>query len=273
MDAGVPRLLAVDHPLVAVALGVRLHVRRVGAVLGLGDAEREAPPTFGEVVDPLGLLLVGAVHDHEQQADVVADDRVLVLQVAVQAEALAGEVLADHGHAEVRAVLAAVLLRERVAVVAGGVGAAPRLAQQRLPLVVRQAAALPVGARVLAAMVEEADVVVLLLERLDLALDELVELVEVVGQILRDVEVHGVPFQSDGACTAGSVSRSSRFSTLPAALRGSSSLVIQIRVGTLNEREALAHVRADVVFGERRLRRARARPRRPPRRSARPGCR
>ena len=97
---------------------------------------------------------------------------------------LRGEVLADDGHAEVRAVLAAVLLRERVAVVAGGVGPAAGLAQQRLPLLVRQAAALPVGAGVLAAVVEEADVVVLLLERLDLALDEVVELVEVVGQIL-----------------------------------------------------------------------------------------
>ena len=128
--------------------------------VGLGDAEREAAAAFGEGVDPLRLLLLGAVVDHQQQPDVVADDRVLVLQVAVQAEALAREVLADHGHAEVRAVLAAVLLRERVAVVAGGVGAAPRLAQQRFPLLVRQPAAVPVGARVLAAVVEEADVVV-----------------------------------------------------------------------------------------------------------------
>ena len=107
----------------------------------------------------------------------------LVLQVVVQPEALAGEVLADHRHPEVRALLAAVLLRERVAVVAGRVGAPARLAQQRLPLLVRQAAAVPVGAGVLAAVVEEADVVVLLLERLDLTLDELVELDEVLRQI------------------------------------------------------------------------------------------
>ena len=139
VDAGVPRLLAVDHPLVAVAHRRRLHVRGVGAVRGLGDAEREPAPALGEVVDPLGLLLVGAVVDHQQQADVVADDRVLVLQVVVQPEALAGEVLADDRHAEVRAVLAAVLLRERIAVVAGRVGAPPRLAQQRLPLLVRAA--------------------------------------------------------------------------------------------------------------------------------------
>ena len=48
-----------------------------------------------------------------------------------------------------------------VAVVAGGVGAAARLGEQRLPLAAREAAALPVGARVLAAVIEEADVVVL----------------------------------------------------------------------------------------------------------------
>ena len=96
---------------------------------------------------------------------------------------LRGEVLADDRHAEVGALLAAVLLRERVAVVPGLVGdaAAPRRSSC-LPLLVRQPAALPVGARVLAAVVEEADVVVLLLERLDLALDEVVELGEVVDR-------------------------------------------------------------------------------------------
>ena len=41
---------------------------------------------------PLGLLLVRAVVEHEQQADVVADDRRLVLQVVEQAQALRGEV-------------------------------------------------------------------------------------------------------------------------------------------------------------------------------------
>ncbi len=61
VDPGVPRLLAVDHPLVAVADGGGLHVRRVRAVLRLGDAEREPPPALGEVVDPLRLLLLGAV--------------------------------------------------------------------------------------------------------------------------------------------------------------------------------------------------------------------
>ena len=101
-----------------------------------------------------------------------------------------GEVLADDRHAEVGAVLAAVLLRERVAVVAGGVGEPPGLAEQLLPLLVRQPFAVPIGARVLATVIEESDVVVSLLERLDLAFDELVEFDEVVGQVLGNVEVH-----------------------------------------------------------------------------------
>ena len=72
---------------------------------------------------------------------------------------------------------------------AGVVGAPLRLAQQRLPLLARQAVAVPVGARVFAAVVEEADVVVLLLERLDLRLDEAVEFVQVGGESWRKVEI------------------------------------------------------------------------------------
>ena len=59
---------------------------------------------------------------------------------------------------------------------------------------VRQAAALPVGAGVLTAVIEEPDVVVLLLERLDLALDEVVQLPEVGDEIRWEVEVHEAPF-------------------------------------------------------------------------------
>ena len=123
--------------------------------------------------------------------------RVLVLQVVVQAEPLAGEVLADDGHAEVGAVAAAELLRERVAVVAGLVGEALRLVRAAAPTPRSgRPPRVPVGAGVLAAMVEEADVVVGLLERLDLSLDELVELDEVVGEVRGNVEVHGQAFRS-----------------------------------------------------------------------------
>src|SRR5215472_4930871 len=196
VDAGVPGLLAVDDPVRAVADRAGLHERRVAAVRRLGDAERVVPPAGREVVDPLGFLLRAAVVQHQQQPDVVAHDRVLVLQVAVQAEALAGQVLADHRHAQVGAVPAAAGLGERVPEVPGRVGPAPGLGEQRLPLAGGQAAAVPVGPGVFPAVVEEPDVVVLELERPDLALDELVEFGQVVLQVLGEGEVHRVSLTS-----------------------------------------------------------------------------
>src|SRR5207248_4767925 len=83
VDTGVPGLLAVDDPAVAVGAGRRLHVGGVGAVVGFGDAEGQGAPAGGKVLHPLRLLLGGAIADHEQRADVVAHDRRLVLQVVV----------------------------------------------------------------------------------------------------------------------------------------------------------------------------------------------
>ena len=162
VDAGVPGLLAVDRPLVAVALGVGLHVGGVGAVVGLGDAEGEPLGALEHPLDPLLLLLGRAVVHHQQHADAVADDRVLGLQIVVEAEALGRQVLADDRHREIPALLAPHRLGQSEAVVPGLVGAAARLAHQLLPLLVGEAAAIPVGARVLAAVIEVADVVVLL---------------------------------------------------------------------------------------------------------------
>ena len=198
VDAGVPGLLPGDDPVFAVARRGRLHEGGVAAVLGFGDAEREVAFARGEVVGPVPLVLRAAVVQHQQQADVVGHDRVLVLQVAVQAETLAGQVLADHRHAQVGAVPAAVLFRERVPEVAGRVGAPARLGQQRLPFAAGQAAAVPVGPGVFPAVVEEPFVVVLPLERLDLPLDELVEFGQVVAQVLGEGEVHGSPLVWDG---------------------------------------------------------------------------
>ena len=78
--------------------------------------------------------------------------------------------LADHGHPEIGAVLAAIALRDRKAQMAGRIGAVLGLAQQRFPFMPRQAAIVEIGARPFAAMIEEADVVVGLFQRLDLAL-------------------------------------------------------------------------------------------------------
>ncbi len=54
-----------------------------------------------EAGHPLGSLLVGAEVAHHQHRREVADDRALVLQVVVQAEALRRQVLADDRHLEV----------------------------------------------------------------------------------------------------------------------------------------------------------------------------
>src|SRR5262249_39467983 len=76
---------------------------------------------------------------------------------------------------------------------------AHRLAQQRLPFLAGQPAAVPVRAGILAPVVEEPDVVVLALQRADLPLDELVQLAEVGGQVRRDIEVHDLPPSLGGA--------------------------------------------------------------------------
>ena len=126
-------------------------------------------------------------HEHE---GVVADDGVLVLQVVEQAQPLGRQVLADHGHVELRAALAAHGDRPRIAIVAGGIRPAAGLGQQGLPLVPGQAAIVPVGASMLTPVVEEPVVVVLVLKRHDLRLDEPVELGEIVDEMLGQIEIH-----------------------------------------------------------------------------------
>ena len=115
----------------------------------------------------------------------------LVLQIVVQAKSLGGKMLADHGHPEIGAILAAVALRDRKAQMARRVGEIFRLAQQRFPFVPRQAAVVEIGARPFAAMIEEADVVVGLFDRLDLACDEAVEFVEIGDQVGRQCKIQG----------------------------------------------------------------------------------
>ena len=81
-------------------------------------------------------------------------------------------------------------LRNRVTIVSGRVGPAAGLLKQRFPLVVGQAAALPVSPRVFAPVVEEADIVVFVLERLDFTLNEIIKYAEIVLQFFGYVEVH-----------------------------------------------------------------------------------
>ena len=190
VDTGVPGLLAVDDPFVAVAVTMGLHVGGVRTMLGFGDAEGEAPTAGRQIVEPLALLFVTAVDRHQERSDVVADDGVLVLQVVVETEPLRRKVLPDDRHRQVRSAVTAELGWERVPVVTGLVGETPHLGEQRLPVIVREPTPIPVGAGVLATVVEDADVVVDLLEGTNRRLDEPVELGQIVRDIGRDVEVH-----------------------------------------------------------------------------------
>jgi hypothetical protein len=148
-------------------------------VRGLGDPERETLPARRQFLGPLRPLFGRPVAQHQQQPDVVADDHVLVLQVAVQAKSLGRQVLADHCHAQVRAVPAPVFGGKGVPVMPGGIRPAHRLGQQRLPLPAGQAAAVPIGAGIFAPVIEEPDIITVALQRADLEFDELIQFREV----------------------------------------------------------------------------------------------
>ncbi len=201
MHAGGPHLLAVDapagHAVPVLADGRRLHEGGVGAMIGLGQAEGDPPRAVEHTGDELLLLSRRAeVAEHDDEG-VVGDDRVLGLLVVMQAQPLRRQMLPDHRHPQVGAVLAAEFLGQGEAQMAGLVGAPLGLAHQRLPLRPRQAVIVEVGARPLAAVIEEPLVVVLRLQRLDLGLDEGVEHAQIVGQVLGDVEIHhGSPFKA-----------------------------------------------------------------------------
>src|SRR5439155_8526500 len=121
----------------------------------------------------------------------VADDGMLVLQIVVKAKSLGGKMLADHGHPEIGAVLAAVTFRDREAQMTGGIGKVFHLAQQRFPFMPRQPAIVEIGARPFATVVEEANIVVGLFQRLDLARDETVEFSEIGDEVGGQVEIQG----------------------------------------------------------------------------------
>ena len=126
-------------------------------------------------------VLPEQVHHRE-----IADDRALVLQVVVQAQALVREMLADDGHGEVGTVGAAQRLGQGEAQMTGAVGATPHLRQELLPGPARRTVMLPVGARMLAPVIEILHV--LAFERFDFLLDEGIEL----DQLPRDLRRYGV---------------------------------------------------------------------------------
>ena len=115
MDSGVPGLLAVDAPAVALAYRYRLHMCGIGAVPGFGDSEGKAALACCHGVDPFGLLGLGPVLEHQEQAHVVAYDRMLVLEIIVKSEAATCQMLANDRHAAIVPIASAVFLGEGIA--------------------------------------------------------------------------------------------------------------------------------------------------------------
>ncbi len=194
MHAGGPHLLAVDDPArdaVAGRLHGRcFHVGGIRAVLGLGETKGDAIFSCDRAFDHRLLVVAAVAVEHGDQRQ-IADDRMLVLQIVVQAKPPGGKMLADHGHPEIGAILAAVALRYREAQMPGAVGEIFHFSQQRFPFMPRQPAIVEIGARPFAAMIEETDVVIGLFDRLDLARDELVELTEIGDQVGRQCKIQG----------------------------------------------------------------------------------
>ena len=103
MHAGVEALGAADHPLIAVAHRRGVEKGGVAAVLRLGQPEGHQVGAVKCAVDELGPLGIGSLGQHHQDEREVADDRSLVLQVVVQAQASGGQVLADEAIARLKA--------------------------------------------------------------------------------------------------------------------------------------------------------------------------
>src|SRR5215472_897844 len=108
-------------------------------MIGLGQPERHGSRSVQCPGDELPLLLRRAEVPKDQNHRMIPNDGMLVLQVVVQPQSLARQVLADHGHPQIRPVLAAVLLGQSKSIVTRTIGTPSSLAQQSLPLRSRQA--------------------------------------------------------------------------------------------------------------------------------------
>src|SRR6266851_4311065 len=172
------------------ACTARVSMGRVRPMFGLGEAKGDAVFSGDGTFDHRLLVVAAVAVEHCDQRK-VADDGMFVLQIVMQAKSLGGKMLADHGHPEIGAILAAVAFRDREAQVPGIISKIFHPSQQRFPLMPRQPAILEIGARPFAAMIEETDIVVRCFDRLDLARDELIELGEIRDQVGRQCEIQG----------------------------------------------------------------------------------
>src|SRR6266404_7424531 len=180
----------------------------------------------------------------------------LVLQVVVQAKTPGCKMLADNGHPEIGAILAAVALRNRKPQVAGFVREIFHPAQQRFPFRPRQPAMLEIGARPFAAVIEEADVVIGFFNRLDLARDELVELGEIGDQVGRQCKIQGAAPKTFYCCCDTAWPRfSDRLRWQPLTKSSAVSLILRRRTCAVSKDEVFS-----IHHGSRRAQRARSSP-------------
>lgn len=159
-------------------------------MIRFGETKDAGARALERARDELLSLYVGAKVPKHQYGREIANDRMLVLQIVVQAESLGGQVLAHHRHREVAAVATTEFSRQAEAQVSCTIGATLGLGQQRLPFVTRQTTLIPIGPRPLAAMIKETLVIVDCLQRNDLGSNEIVKLSEITHEIGWQVEVH-----------------------------------------------------------------------------------
>src|SRR5215469_5584916 len=98
--------------------------------------------------------------------------------------------LADHGHPQIRPVLAAVVLGQSKSVVTRTIGTPSSLAQQSLPLSSRQTTVGEICPGPFPPVIKKPRVIIFLFKRLDLPFDEAIQRGQVVSESGRQFEGH-----------------------------------------------------------------------------------
>ena len=101
MHARRPHLLAVDAPAIAFTHGARFHVGGIRPMLRLGQAKGNDPLSHQHAIHKFGGLRRRAEITEHQDEGIVTHNRMFVLQIIVQAQALRSKMLANHCHPQV----------------------------------------------------------------------------------------------------------------------------------------------------------------------------
>ena len=201
VQPGVEPLRAVDHPLVAVADGGRLEVGRVGAVVRLGEPERE-PAACRRGSRASTRRCCSSVPKSRIMSTVgkLPTIELSFCRSLCSPRPLAARCSRMIAISRLRRVVTAVLRRQRLAQPARGVGAPAHLARAAPPSRARGTPPFSKSVRAYSRRWSKNRMLSSgLLERPDLALDERVERVERRLDLGRDLEVHGPPVHGFGS--------------------------------------------------------------------------